>query len=63
MSKEIPMRLKYRIVLRYGMIKRGRDNNYIFVASPFSHCPVLKMEHRSRWAIVNEVYDAIKSYK
>ena len=62
MSKDIPIRIKYRTVLKYGVLKRGRKNNFTFVAHPWGHSPVLKMEHRSRWAIVDEVYAAIKSY-
>ena len=61
MKREIPLRLKYRTILQYGIITRKRDNKYLFTGNPFTDTPVLSAENRSRWGLVNTVYDLIKN--
>ncbi len=61
MSKEVLPRIKLRTVLTYGSLKR-EENNYLFRASPLKDCPILEMKHKSKWAIIEEVYNAIRYY-
>jgi starvation-inducible outer membrane lipoprotein len=61
MAKDIPLRFKLRFVLQYGTVTPGKDK-YIFKADPTKNCPILQMEDKSKWNIIIEVYDAIKSY-
>jgi hypothetical protein len=61
---EPTIRQKYRVVKSYGKIRLCRQRNkYTFQADPFKHSPVLSMEDRSQWKIVNTVYDLIKELK
>ena len=61
-TKDIPLRVKYRIVKQYGKLTREKTK-WKFTHNPFLDCPVLEMTHFSKWAIVNKVFDCIKCYK
>lgn len=60
-TKDIPLRIKYRTVLKYGKLAREKTK-WKFTRNPFMDCPVIEMTHFSKWTIVNEVFDCIKSY-
>jgi len=58
MTKDIPIRVKYRIVKLNGKLTRDK-NKFKFTASPFSDCPILEMTDRSKWRLVETVYKSI----
>lgn len=57
--KNVPLRYKYRFVLKYGVIT-CKENKYIFTAFPDKDCPVLQANHKSKWTLIEEIYHLIK---
>lgn len=61
MKKEIPFRYKLRYVCLFGKIKQI-GTMWQFTPDPIKQCSCLFMEHKSKWVVVETVYDIIKSY-
>jgi hypothetical protein len=57
----LSLRAKLRFVLSYGVIIREK-NKYSYRPNPFKDSPVLQNENRSKWKLVEETYELIKSY-
>lgn len=55
---DLRIKYKYRFVLQHGRIKRNGDE-YIFLALPGAHCPILTMTNRSKWELVEFLYYAL----
>jgi hypothetical protein len=62
MTIEPTMLTKYRYVKQWGIISRQRDK-YVFKAFPGTEFPVLNMENRSRWALVDNIFELMNEYK
>lgn len=60
--KDMNPRYKIRFVQQFGKLKQSNGEWY-FVANPLVDCPVKEMINRSKWSIVDTVYDAIVSYR
>lgn len=60
--KEIKPRYKYRFVQQFGKLKRANGEWY-FMANPMIDCPVKLLSNRSKWLIIDTLFDAIRSYK
>jgi len=53
---------KLRFILLYGKIVKKEDT-WTWTAAPDKACAIREISSKSRWDIVEYVYDAIKSYK
>jgi hypothetical protein len=62
MKREIPLRTKYRFVLTFGRIDK-KENRFVFTSDPLKNSPVLSMENKSKWTLIENVYLLIKELK
>lgn len=60
--KDIKPRYKYRFVQQFGKLKQA-NGEWCFTANPLVDCPVKLLSNRSKWAVIDTLFDAIKSYR
>ena len=51
---------KLRFVLRYGRISKA-DNEWLWTAAPDNECLIRTMKHKSRWTIVEYIFDILRN--
>jgi hypothetical protein len=49
-----------RYILLQGKLKQKEKRRWVFTAHPDNNCPIREAEGRSRWMLIEELYNTLR---